>query len=91
MASRLVKWYFLLLQHVVLIIASIHYRNSIRRRSKLKRRRMFESIILIHNFRTHLLGCNQISAVFDSEYERVITLQGHDRIARYYNYDYEVE
>lgn len=56
-----------------------------------KRRRMFESIILIHNFRTHLLGCNQISAVFDSEYERVITLQGHDRIARYYNYDYEVE
>ena len=37
MASRLVKWYFLLLQHVVLIIASIHYRNSIRRRSKLHR------------------------------------------------------
>ena len=57
----------------------------------LKRKRMFESIILIHNFRTHLLGCNQISAVFDSEYERVITLQGHNRIARYYNYDYEVE
>ena len=57
----------------------------------LKQKRMFESIILIHNFRTHLLGCNQISAVFDSEYERVITLHGHDRIARYYNYDYEVE
>ena len=37
MASRLVKCYFLLLQHVVLILSLIHYRNSIHKRSKLHR------------------------------------------------------
>ena len=38
------------------------------------RRLVIESIVLIHNFRTELVGCNQIKTVFDPEYERYITL-----------------
>ena len=56
---------------------------------KKKRRRVLESIILIHNFRTHLIGRNQITAVFDPEYENIINIEGYDRIARYYNSYYE--
>jgi hypothetical protein len=43
-----------------------------------------ESIVLIHNFRTDIVGCNQIKTVFDPEYERFITLDGYDRISNYY-------
>jgi ribosomal protein S27E len=52
---------------------------------KKKRNQIIQSIILIHNFRTHCIGCNQIKTVFDDEYERVICLNGNDRISRYYN------
>ena len=48
------------------------------------RRRVLESIVLIHNFRTDLVGSNQISTVFDPEYERYINLEGYDRISQYY-------
>ena len=45
---------------------------------------MLENIILIHNFRTELVGLNQIKTVFDVEYERIQTLSGYDRISQYY-------
>ena len=51
---------------------------------KIKRRLVLESIIFINNFCTDIVGRNQISAVFDPEYERVINLDGYDRIQRYY-------
>ena len=40
------------------------------------RRLVMESIVLIHNFRTDIVGSNQIKAVLDQEYERFITLDG---------------
>ena len=43
-----------------------------------------ESIILIHNFCTNMVGSNWIKTVFDPEYERFITLDGYDRISSYY-------
>ena len=45
---------------------------------------MVESIILIHNFRTEIVGSNQIITVFDPEYEHYINLEGYDRIRQYY-------
>ena len=49
-----------------------------------QRRLVMESIVLIHNFRTNIVGYNQIKTVFDPEYERFITLEGYDRISKYY-------
>ena len=49
-----------------------------------QRRLVLESIILIHNFRTDIMGCNQIKTVFDPEYERYVNLDGYDRIIQYY-------
>ena len=42
-----------------------------------KQRIVLESIVLIHNFRTELVGSNQIKTVFD-ESERVISIEGCD-------------
>ena len=53
---------------------------------RIKRRRIIQSIVHVHNFRTHVIGCNQINRVFDPEYETVIKLNGNDRISRYYYY-----
>ena len=50
----------------------------------LKRRLVLESIVLIHNFCTELVGSNQIKTVFDLEYECYINLEGYDRISQYY-------
>ena len=49
-----------------------------------QRRHVFESLILIHNFRTDLVGSNQIKTVFDPEYEKYINLDGYDCISQYY-------
>ena len=43
-----------------------------------------ESIILIHNFRTDIVGSNQIKTVFDPEYKRYINLDGYDLISQCY-------
>lgn len=43
-----------------------------------------EAIMLIHNFRTELVGSNQIKTIFDPEYERVVSIEEYDRIIRYY-------
>lgn len=55
--------------------------------NKAKQKRILQSIICFHNFRTHIVGCNQIKTVFDPEFERVYTLNGSDRITRYYNFE----
>ncbi len=49
-----------------------------------KRSLVIKSIVFIHNFRTEIVGLNQIRTVFDPEYERYISLHGYDRIRRYY-------
>ena len=49
-----------------------------------KRKLVIQSIVLVHNFRTEIVGLNQIRTVFDPEYERYISLYGYDRIQRYY-------
>ena len=60
---------------------------------KEKRRRVIECIILVNNFRMELVGHNQISEVFGPEYERVININGYDRIRQYYLQpgDYETD
>jgi hypothetical protein len=49
-----------------------------------QRRLVIEAIVLIHNYRTELVGFNQINTVFDSEYVRLQNMEGYDRIAQYY-------
>ncbi len=49
-----------------------------------KRRLVIEGVILVHNFCTHTVGQNQLKAVFDSEYARVVNLEGYNRISQYY-------
>ena len=49
-----------------------------------KRRQIILSIILLHNYRTHVVGLNQIATVFNPEYDQIISLDGYDRIARFY-------
>jgi len=66
------------------------------RSDKYKRRRVIaECIILLHNFRTEIVGHNQIKLkpVFAPEYERVINIQGYNRICQYYLQpgDYETD
>ncbi len=38
----------------------------------------------MHNFRTEIVGHNQITEVFAPEYEQVINIHGYDRIRQYY-------
>jgi len=45
---------------------------------------VLEAIVLVHNYRTHIIGLNQINTVFNEEYERCISIENYDRIARYY-------
>jgi hypothetical protein len=45
-----------------------------------KRKLVIQSIVLVHNFRTEIVGLNQIRTVFYLEYERYISLYGYDRI-----------
>jgi hypothetical protein len=52
---------------------------------KTKRLKMLTSIFLLHNFRTHYCGINQIASVFDPCYQKLIRMQNYDRIKRYYN------
>ena len=47
-------------------------------------RLVVQSIILTHNFRMDIVGCNQIKTVFDPEYKRYVNLEGYDRIGQYY-------
>ena len=49
---------------------------------KSTRKLIINCIVFLHNFRTHYVGLNQISTVFNPEYERFINVVGYDRIAR---------
>ncbi len=49
-----------------------------------KREKVIRTIVLVHNFCTELVGMNQITTVFDPEYENYIAIEGHDKIYRYY-------
>ena len=42
------------------------------------------SIVLIHNFRTEIVGLNQINTVFDPEYQMYISLTGYNGIRRFH-------
>lgn len=52
-----------------------------------KRQKLLLGIILIHNFRTDLMGLNQITTVFNPEYEQYINVENYDRIARYFDFN----
>ena len=59
------------------------------------RRLVIEAIVLVHNYRTELVGYSQIQTVFDPEYVRCENLQGYDRISQYYfrpgEYDSDID
>ena len=38
----------------------------------------------MHNFRTHVVGLNQIATVFNEEYDSYVNIRNYDRIAQYY-------
>jgi hypothetical protein len=52
--------------------------------NKKKRGLLIASILYLHNFRTDLIGLNQIATVFNPEYEQYINVEGYDRIGRYF-------
>ena len=52
---------------------------------KEKRRKIILSIALLHNFRTHHIGLNQITTVFNPLYDQYININNYDRIQRYYD------
>jgi hypothetical protein len=52
--------------------------------SKTKRQEILHAIVLLHNFRTEYVGLNQITTVFNPQYEQYVALDGYDRIARYF-------
>ena len=56
------------------------------RQMLLQRHNMYVS--LRQNFRTHYVGLNQISTVFNPLYEQYVNIDNYDRIARYYDNNY---
>lgn len=57
------------------------------RLTKERREAIMLGACLLHNFRTHFMGLNQITTVFDAHYAQYISLETYDRIARYFNFD----
>ena len=49
-----------------------------------KREKLIISVVLLHNFRTEIVGLNQIAAVFNRYYQQYINLDTYDRIHRYF-------
>ena len=49
-----------------------------------KQKLVISNIVLIHNFRTEIVGLNEINTVFDPEYEMYRSLTGYNRIRRFY-------
>jgi hypothetical protein len=56
---------------------------------KEKRKLIISTICYLHNFRTHIVGLNQIATVFNPEYQAIIHMNNYDRIARYYENEVE--
>jgi hypothetical protein len=53
---------------------------------RIVRRRLITAIVLLHNFRTELVGLNQIATVFNPHYEASINIDGYDRLHRYFRH-----
>ena len=51
-----------------------------------KRKLILTLNILLHNFRTAVVGLNQIATVFNPEYDAYINVRNYDRIADYYDH-----
>ena len=51
---------------------------------KKKRKLILTVIILLHNFRTEVVGLNQIATVFNVEYDSFVNIRNYDRMAQYY-------
>lgn len=51
---------------------------------QVKRQRIIYSIILLHNFRTHHVGLNQIATVFNPLYQQYVNVDGYDKIRKYF-------
>jgi hypothetical protein len=49
--------------------------------NKYKRKLILTVIILLYNFRTHVVGLNQIATVFHLEYDAYVNIRNYDRIA----------
>jgi hypothetical protein len=49
-----------------------------------RRRLLLHGIFLMHNYRTNLIGINQIRTVFEPEYERIVQYGAYDRIRRFF-------
>jgi hypothetical protein len=49
-----------------------------------KREKIIYSVVHLSNFRAAKVGLNQIKTVFAPYYERVINVDGYDRIAKFY-------
>jgi hypothetical protein len=52
---------------------------------KRKRFLTIYGVVLLHNFRTHHCGLNQIAEVFNPHYEQYINIDGYDKISRYFD------
>ena len=52
--------------------------------NKVKRSILILSIVLLNNFRTHFVGLNQITTVFNAEYEQYVNLENYERIRNYF-------
>lgn len=50
-----------------------------------KHKHIVQLIVLIHNFKTHVIGCNHIKTVFGDKYENVIIIQVYDFIVIIYH------
>ena len=50
----------------------------------MKRKLILTIIILLHNFRTELIGLNQIATIFNEEYYAYVNVINYDRITKYY-------
>ena len=50
----------------------------------MKRKLTLTIIILLHNFRTELIGSNQIATIFNEEYYAYVNVRNYDRITKYY-------
>ena len=59
--------------------------------NKRKRKLNLTVIILLHNFRTHVVGLNKIDTVFNVEYDAYINIRNYDIIAQYYEQEDNTE
>ena len=57
--------------------------NAVSSRNFHERKLILPVIILFHNFRTQVVGLNQITTVFNEEYDPYVNVRNNDRITQY--------